>query len=43
MDNRLKIGDACVFELLESGEDSVIFSVQILDGTAPVHGVVRDV
>ncbi|KMZ57809.1 B3 domain-containing protein [Zostera marina] len=42
LENDLKIGDACVFELLQSGEDLLIFAVQILDGTVPIFSIVVD-
>ncbi|KAI8545640.1 hypothetical protein RHMOL_Rhmol07G0055500 [Rhododendron molle] len=34
-DNNLKVGDACVFELMESGSDVIRFRVQILRGDFP--------
>ncbi|XP_058730598.1 B3 domain-containing protein Os04g0386900-like [Vicia villosa] len=34
-DNNLKIGDACVFELMENSEEKIVFEVQILRGGFP--------
>ncbi|KAK7362472.1 hypothetical protein VNO77_04586 [Canavalia gladiata] len=34
-DNCLKIGDACIFELIESSDEKVILEVQILRGDIP--------
>ncbi|RXH93198.1 hypothetical protein DVH24_013774 [Malus domestica] len=34
-DNNLKVGDACVFELLECSSTKVVFRVQILRGDIP--------
>lgn len=34
VDNHLKVGDACIFELMDSGK-SLKFKVQILDGSIP--------
>jgi hypothetical protein len=31
-DNNLKLGDACVFELMEHSKDKIVFQVQILRG-----------
>ncbi|GAU28936.1 hypothetical protein TSUD_59460 [Trifolium subterraneum] len=33
--NNLKLGDACVFELMEHGEKKIVFEVQILRGDFP--------
>ncbi|KAH7571582.1 hypothetical protein JRO89_XS04G0084500 [Xanthoceras sorbifolium] len=35
IDNKLKVGDACVFELMEFREDKIIFRAQILRGDIP--------
>ena len=35
VDNGLKIGDACVFELEECSGSKLVFRVQILDGEIP--------
>ncbi|KAK7317933.1 hypothetical protein RJT34_02570 [Clitoria ternatea] len=34
-DNSLKVGDACVFELMENSDEKVTFEVQILRGDIP--------
>ncbi|KAL5055270.1 hypothetical protein RYX36_035952, partial [Vicia faba] len=34
-DNNLKVGDACVFELMENSEEKIVFEVQILRGKFP--------
>ncbi|KAJ7950649.1 B3 domain-containing protein [Quillaja saponaria] len=34
-DNKLKVGDACVFELMEKSEKGLNFRVQILRGDIP--------
>ncbi|CAL5213028.1 unnamed protein product [Lathyrus oleraceus] len=34
-DNNLKVGDACVFELVENSEEKIMFEVQILRGEFP--------
>ncbi|KAK2380760.1 B3 domain-containing protein [Trifolium repens] len=34
-DNNLKLGDACVFELMEHSKDKIVFEVQILRGNSP--------
>lgn len=35
IDNKLKVGDACVFELTECSNDCLKFRVQILRGDIP--------
>ncbi|RDX61146.1 B3 domain-containing protein, partial [Mucuna pruriens] len=35
IDSCLKVGDACIFELMESSDKKVIFEVQILRGDIP--------
>ncbi|TKY58958.1 hypothetical protein E2542_SST16033 [Spatholobus suberectus] len=35
VDNCLRVGDACIFELMESSDEKVIFEVQILRGDIP--------
>ncbi|CAK8577343.1 unnamed protein product [Lathyrus sativus] len=34
-DNNLKVGDGCVFELMENSEEKIVFEVQILGGGFP--------
>ncbi|XP_061360379.1 B3 domain-containing protein Os04g0386900-like isoform X2 [Gastrolobium bilobum] len=34
-DNCLKVGDACIFELMENSKEKIIFEVQILRGDIP--------
>uniref|UniRef100_A0A2P2JG75 TF-B3 domain-containing protein n=1 Tax=Rhizophora mucronata TaxID=61149 RepID=A0A2P2JG75_RHIMU len=35
IDNKLKVGDACVFELLECSSQKITFRAQILRGDSP--------
>ncbi|XP_047168044.1 B3 domain-containing protein Os06g0112300-like [Vigna umbellata] len=35
VENCLRVGDACIFELMESSDKKVIFEVQILRGDIP--------
>lgn len=36
-DNNLKVGDGCVFELMESSSTKLVFRVQILRGDIPAQ------
>ncbi|KAF5187770.1 hypothetical protein FRX31_022640 [Thalictrum thalictroides] len=42
-DNKLKLGDGCVFELIECSSKRIKFRVQILDGEFPSELLARDV
>lgn len=42
VDNCLKVGDACIFELMESSDNKVIFEVQILRGDIPSEFLEND-